>query len=142
MVTKTAAKTFCRNFIWTFRNNVFIDSDLQMYDQSDNLIQNASTPIVITWTRSTSKNSKQLCFIYNEQPECDNNGYNNGWLERSESEGSKAKLQEKMAEFLQDKEHKFHEAAARLQIKISFEAHNFYAADVFFHHSCCIKRSH
>ena len=120
MVTKTAAEIFCRNFIWTFRNNVFIDSDLQMYDQSDNLIQNASTPIVTTWTRSTSKNSKQLCFIYNEQPKCDNDGYNNGWLERSESEGSKAKLQEKMTEFLQDKEHKFHEAATRLQIQMFF----------------------
>ena len=142
MVTKTAAETFWRNFTWTFRNNVFIDSDPQMYDQSDNLIQNASTPIVTMRARSTSKNLKQLCSIYNEQRECDNNGYNNGWLVRSESEGSKAKFEEKMTEFLQDKEHKFHEAAARLQIKISFEAHNFYAADVFFHHSCRIKRSH
>ena len=120
MVTKTAAETFWRNFTWTFRNNVFIDSDPQMYDQSDNLIQNASTPIVTMRARSTSKNLKQLCSIYNEQRECDNNGYNNGWLVRSESEGSKAKFEEKMTEFLQDKEHKFHEAATRLQIQMFF----------------------
>ena len=49
-----------------------------MYDQSDNQIQNASTPIVTMRARSTSKNLKQLCSIYNEQRECDNNGYNNG----------------------------------------------------------------
>ena len=91
-----------------------------MYDQSDNQIQNASTPIVTMRARSTSKNLKQLCSIYNEQRECDNNGYNNGWLVRSESEGSKAKFEEKMTEFLQNKEHKFHEAATRLQIQMFF----------------------
>ena len=34
----------------------FVDSDPQMHDQSDNLVQNASTKIVITRARSTSKN--------------------------------------------------------------------------------------
>ena len=88
---------------------------------------------------STFKNLKQLCFICNEQRECDTNSYNNGGLGRCESKGSKAKLQEKMTQFLQDKEHKFHEAATRLQMKISFEAHDFYVVDVFYHNSCYIK---
>ena len=34
----------------------FVDSDPQMHDQSDNLVQNASTKIVTTRARSTSKN--------------------------------------------------------------------------------------
>ena len=65
--------------------------------------------------------------------------YNIGGLGRCKSEGSKAKLQERMTQFLQDKEHKFHEAATRLQMKISFEAHDFAAADVFYHNSSYIK---
>ena len=117
----------------------FIDSNPQTYDQSDNLIQNASNPIVTTQARSTSKNLKQLCFICHEQRECDSNSYNNGGLGRCESEGSKAKLQERTTQFLKDKEHKFHEAATRLQRKISFEALDFYAMDVFYHNSCYIK---
>ena len=99
-VTKTAVETFWRNFIVNFRNNVFIDHDPQTYDQNDNLMQNASTQIVTTRARSISKNLRQLCFICNEQQECDSNIYKNGGLGRYESEGSKAKLQERMAQFL------------------------------------------
>ena len=44
-----------------------------------------------------------------------------------------------MIRFLQDREHKFHGAVSRLQMKISFKAHDFYAVDVFYHNSCCIK---
>ena len=36
-----------------------------------------------------------------------------------------------MKEFLQDKKHKFHDATTRLQMKINFDANDFYAADVF-----------
>ena len=60
---------------------------------------------------------------------------------RYESQGSKAKLQERVTQFLEDKEHKFHEGATRLQMKISFEAHDFYAADVFYDNSYYIKFS-
>ena len=65
-----------------------------MYDQSDSMIQNASTPIVTTGAQSTSKNLKQL--------------------------------------FLQEKERKFHKATTKIQMKISFEEHDFYAVDVFY----------
>ena len=94
IVTKTPVETFWRNSLVNFGNNVFIDFDPQMYDQSDSMIQNASTPIVTTGAQSTSKNLKQL--------------------------------------FLQEKKRKFHKAATRIQMKISFEAQDFYAADVFY----------
>ena len=58
VLTKTAVETFWRHFIVIFRNNVFIDSDPYMYDQSDNLIQNVSNLIVTTRAQSTSKNLK------------------------------------------------------------------------------------
>ena len=64
--------------------------------------------------RSISKNLKQLYLICNEQRECDSNSYNIDGLGRCESEGSKAKLQVIMTQFLQDKAHNFHEAATRL----------------------------
>ena len=62
-------------------------------------------------------------------------------MRRCKSEGPKAKLQERIAQFLQDKEHKFYEEATRLQMKISFEAHDFYATGVFYYNSCYIKFS-
>ena len=40
-----------------------------------------------------------------------------------------------MTQFLQDKEYKFYEAATRLQMKISFEDHDFFATYLF-HHNC------
>ena len=46
-----------------------------------------------------------------------------------------------MAQFLQDKKHKFQEVATSLQMQISFEAHDFFAADVFYRNSCYIKFS-
>ena len=96
------------------------DSGPQKYDQSDNLIQNASTPIATTRARShlkiKSKNLKQSWFIRNEERECDSNSYNNGGLGRCERERSKAKLPERMTQFLQDKKHKFQEAATSLQM--------------------------
>ena len=55
---------------------------------------------------------------------------------RCKTEGSKAKLQEIMTQFVQDKEHKFHEAATRLQMKNSFEENDFYVADSSYHNSC------
>ena len=58
VLTKTAVETFWRHFIVNFRNNVIIDSDPYMYDQSDNLIQNVSNLIVTTRAQSTSKNLK------------------------------------------------------------------------------------
>ena len=127
-----------RHFIVYFRNSVFIDSDRYAYDRSDNLTKNASISIVTTRARRKSKNLKQLCFKCNEQRECDINSYNIGVLGRCKSERSKAKLQDRMRQFLQDKEDKFHEVATRLQMKISFEVHDFYAADVY-HSSSYIK---
>ena len=44
-----------------------------------------------------------------------------------------------MTHFLQDEGHKFHETATRFQMKISFEAYDFYAADIFYHNSGYIK---
>ena len=44
-----------------------------------------------------------------------------------------------MSHFLQDKERKFYEAATRLEMKISFEAHDLYLVDIFYHNSCFVK---
>ena len=92
IVTKTAAEIFWRHYIVNFTNNVFINSNPYVYDQSKSLIQNASASIVTTRVGSTSKNLKQLWFICNEQRECDSNSYNTGGLGRYKSEGSKAKV--------------------------------------------------
>ena len=41
--------------------------------------------------------------------------------------------------FLQDPATNFHEVATRLYIKIGYEAHDFFAADIYYHNSCFIK---
>ena len=44
-----------------------------------------------------------------------------------------------MNAFLQDPATKFHEAATRLYMKIGYEAHDFFAADIYYHNSSYIK---
>ena len=41
--------------------------------------------------------------------------------------------------FLQDAATKFHEAATRLYMKIGYEAHDIFAADIYYRNSCYIK---
>ena len=41
--------------------------------------------------------------------------------------------------FLQDPATKFHEAATRLYMKIGYETHDFFAADIYYHNSSYIK---
>ena len=111
----------------------------QVDDGKNESLLSGTTRVTKTRSRSTLKNFKRMCFICNEQRESDNSSYNCGGLGRCESENSKTKLHERMTLYLQDKNHKFHDAATRLQMKISFEAHDFYAADVYYHNSCFIK---
>ena len=44
-----------------------------------------------------------------------------------------------MNTFSQDLARKFHEAAIRLFMKIGYEAHDSFAADIYYHNSCYIK---
>ena len=68
----------------------------------------------------------------NEQREC----YNNRRIGKMQKWRFKSKSARKLAQFLQDRERKFHEATTRLQMNISFEQHLYH---VFYHNSCYIK---
>ena len=43
--------------------------------------------------------------------------------------------------FLQDPATKFHEAATRIYMKIGQEAHDFFAADIYYHNYCYIDET-
>ena len=43
--------------------------------------------------------------------------------------------------FLQDPATKFHEAATRIYMKIGWEAHDFFAADIYYHNYCYIDET-
>ena len=119
-----------------FNRTLFYFSEGPCEDQSNNEARSSS---VRTRSNSSSNGMKRMCFICNKQRESDDNQYNCGGLARLETESSKIKLNERMNFYLEDKNNKFYDAATRLQMKISFEAHDFYAADVFYHNSCYIK---
>ena len=81
-----------------------------------------------------------MCSEYRES---DSNPYNCGGLARRCEETGRRKLLDRMNVFLQDPAKKFHEAATRLYMKIGYAhekiAHDFFAADIFYHDSCYIK---
>ena len=79
---------------------------------------------------------KKLCFICNGQRKSDSNAYNCGGLARSCEVGARCKLFDIMNIFSQDLARKFHEAAIRLFMKIGYEAHDSFAADIYYHNSC------
>ena len=54
-------------------------------------------------------------------------------------EGARHKLLDRMNVFLQYPATKFHEAAARLYMKTGYEAHDSFAADIYYYNSYYIK---
>ena len=61
-----------------------------------------------------------------------------GVLGRCKKWRFKSKSARKLTQFLQNREHKFHEAATRPQMNISFEQHLYHA---FYYNSCYINLS-
>ena len=116
--------------------NVFTFSSLESPTEEE---ENLSERLIITPSTSTFVRIKKLCFICNEYRESESNAYNCGGLARCCEEGARRKLLHRMNVFLQDPATKFHEAATRLYMKIGCEAHNLFAADIYYHHSCYIK---
>ena len=76
--------------------------------------------------------------ICNEYREPESDAYNCGDFARC-CEGARHKLLNRMNVFLQNPATKFHEAATRLYMQIGYEAHDFFAADIYYHNSCYIK---
>ena len=69
----------------------------------------------------------------------DSNAYNCGGLARCCEKVARRKLLDRINIFLKDPATKFHEAATRLYMKIGYEAHDFFVADIYYQNSCCIK---
>ena len=101
--------------------------------------ENLDERLVITPSKSTFVGVKKLCSFCNEYRELDSSAYNCGGLARCCEEVARRKLLDRMNVFLQDPATKFHKAATRLYVKIGYEAHDFFAADIYDHNSCYIK---
>ena len=99
-----------------------------------------------TITESISRRSvsqhliqKVVCFVCNEKRSSDKNSFNDGGLGRCTEDRSAHKLVTRKEEYLKDPDHRFYVAANRLQIAISGESHDIFAADIFYHQSCYLR---
>ena len=101
--------------------------------------ENLNEGLLIKCSKNIFVGVKKLCFNCNEYREPDSNAYNCGDLAKCCEEGVGRKLLGTTNVFLQDPATKFHEAAAKLHMKIGYEAHNPFAAGVYYHNSCYIK---
>ena len=101
--------------------------------------ENLNERLVIARSKSTFAGVRRLYFICNEYRESDSNAYNCGGLARCWEERARHKLLDRMNVSLQDPATKFHDAAPKIYMKIGYEAHDFFAADIYYHNSCYIK---
>ena len=88
---------------------------------------------------SNQKRSKERCFICEEIRECDKRPYNEGGLVRCCEKPTAERLSSKMKEYLLNPESRCYSSALRLQLILSGEAHDIFAADIYYHQSCYIK---
>ena len=132
----TFSRDLCNN-IDKLTKNLFTFYSLESptEEKEENLIER----LVITKSKSTFVGVKKLCFICNEYREPDSNVYNHGGLVRWYEEGARSKLLDRMNVFLQYPATKFHEAATKFYLKAGYEAHDVFAADIYYHNSCYIK---
>ena len=80
-----------------------------------------------------------MCLICNETGSCDDCSYNQGGLARCCKKPAANNLKERMELFTQETDHRFLSASNRLLILLAGEAHDIFAADVFYHQSCYVK---
>ena len=130
----TFSRHLCNNIL-TKNPFTFYSLESPAEEKEENLIEQ----LLITKSKSTFVGVKILCFIYNEYREPDNNVYNCGGLTRWYEEGVRSKLLDRMNVFLQYPARKFPEAATKFYLKVGYEAHDVFAADIYYHNSCYVK---
>ena len=94
---------------------------------------------VITRSKSTFVGVRIQGFTCYEYRESASNAYNCGGVARWCEEGTRRKLPDRINVLWQGPEKKFHETAARPYMKIGYEVHDAFTADVYYHNSCYIE---
>ena len=98
----------------------------------------ASPPRTTRKNISNVKSLEKKCFVCNVKRTCDENPYNEGGLQRCECSATSEKILDRKAIFLDDPNHRLHDAAKRLDVILSGFS-DIFAADVYYHQSCYIK---
>ena len=91
--------------------------------------------------RSVSRylTEKKLGFVCNSKRICDKKSYRQGGLGRCTEDKAAERMLNCKEEYLKDKDGKHFAAANRLQMIISGECHDIFAADVYYHNSCYLN---
>ena len=83
--------------------------------------------------RRSLDEKEKICFICNVKEDEDIKGYNDGGLARCSQLSAKDKLLGCMENHLKDEQKRYYEGAYRLNLLISGNAHDIFAADVYYH---------
>ena len=90
-------------------------------------------------TKDISVEKKFLCFVCGEERVVDTNSYMEGGLGRCSHVSSAEKLLEGMRRHVNEEVSPMQNAAKRLQMLNSGQAHDIFAIDVYYHHSCYLR---
>ena len=136
-------KSTMRNICGTFFRDHFSDkkhkkSLYHLFSRKSNRKRRIEL-FVITRSKSTFVGVRKLCFTCYEYRESASNAYNCRGVARWCEERTRRKLPDRMNVFWQGQETKFHETAAGLYMKIGYEVHDAFTADIYYHNSCYIE---
>lgn len=86
--------------------------------------------------RRLSDVKENICFICDIKDDKDMMSYNEGGLGRCSQDSAKYKLLRCMEDHLKDEKKRYYEAAYRLNLLLSGNVHDIFAADVYYHKLC------
>ena len=140
---KMAYKVHCRTFFRDLCNTIDKTDKtffyLLLFRKSNRRTREFKQAVSNNMLKKYILRLKKFGFICNEYRESDSNAYTCGGLVRCCEEGARPKLLDRMNVFLQDSATKLHETAIRFYMKIEYEVHDFFAADIYYNNSCYIK---
>ena len=116
------------------------DRCAKKYAEAPVNVEEAILPEIPTPTRELRRKSShekvKICFICNTTTAEDDNTFNNRGLGRCSQNSALEKLEKAKANHLNNSISSYHSAALRFEMATSGEAHDIFAADIYYHKSC------
>ena len=109
------------------------------FEDTQNMEQTDAASAMRSLQRLSTERGKRECFICGEKRAKDSKSYDDGGLGRCEQLNSMSRLLERQKIFIANPNHRFYEAARRLERLQGGQSFDIFAIDVYYHNSCYIK---
>ena len=121
------------------------DDSVVNVDEKSNDEDVSDAPCVSSPVKTRSKlggcDGRQ-CFVCNEKTPNDENAFFDQGLGRCTDEKAAVPIDQRKNDYLQDKMHRYHAAAHRLNLLLNGKSYDVFAQDVYYHKVCYVKFAH